>query len=421
MRNKWKLLLILGALLFCCHSYASLTIVVPEYNTKTNFYESGTLNNTGTIGYGYTGNMPLFGYFNPVVSTSGDRYYASSAFGVFDININTGIPEEITNGSGNSYENVYSILLHPDNKHLYIVTYDSNIDSSEIILVDTTTRQESTRISSLGKAISIGLSDDKNTLYSLQYKPADGKLLLSKRNSLSLGLQDEQLLQFNVGASYVPTAEHQNLVVNSDIIYVTTNSHYLRTINPSTYEVSPEFAPSDISNYYQASRISVIEDKVFAIYTHYNNGGFSLIAFNKNSHEVLSIKDFINYRGSYIAYDAISRQLLFRGAYATGSSLDGRMIAIDIDSYEVVKEISNLYAAPSGLAIQPADSTPQEELSLSTQRINAAIVLCQNDTTGQAVYAAITQGSNAWNCEQSGLVVNPGDTVTVGVQGIVKP
>ena len=44
-------------------------------------------------------------------------------------------------------------------------------------------------------------------------------------------------------------------------------------------------------------------------------------------------------------------------------------------------------------------------------------VICRNKTTGQEVTIEILGGSNSWNCEEAGLIVNPGDKVRMRIKG----
>ena len=53
----------------------------------------------------------------------------------------------------------------------------------------------------------------------------------------------------------------------------------------------------------------------------------------------------------------------------------------------------------------------------SVTGVSPTVVVCRNLTTKQSIRMKLSDGMTAWNCEQAGLVVNPGDRIQITVQG----
>jgi hypothetical protein len=55
--------------------------------------------------------------------------------------------------------------------------------------------------------------------------------------------------------------------------------------------------------------------------------------------------------------------------------------------------------------------------SLTGMSVTKGKVICRNVTTKQTVKMSIPEGARSWNCEQTGLVVNPGDIIKQTIMG----
>jgi hypothetical protein len=63
------------------------------------------------------------------------------------------------------------------------------------------------------------------------------------------------------------------------------------------------------------------------------------------------------------------------------------------------------------------DGVSREPLGGSASGLHIDKVSCKNKTTGQKVAIKIDGVSTVWDCEEAGLVVDPGDEVSMKAMG----
>lgn len=123
--------------------------------------------------------------------------------------------------------------------------------------------------------------------------------------------------------------------------------------------------------------------------------------------------DFIPFS---LVYDRAHDAVHMLGLYDRDHS-NGVIAAISATSYQLL-HIAEVLSFPFGIALQ-AEPQVVAPLGMQVQGMHANIVKCINDTSEQEVYIPHQVGDTVWSCEQQGMQIRQGDTVTIGVKGDV--
>ena len=110
-------------------------------------------------------------------------------------------------------------------------------------------------------------------------------------------------------------------------------------------------------------------------------------------------------------YDSALGKVSVSG-FSMSPTVSGRVATIDAATGAVEYDVTSGFIS-GDIIIKPET----EDLSLSVKSLAASTVQCINNTTGQTVYITPAAGEQAWNCESNGLLVAPGDSVTVTASG----
>lgn len=159
---------------------------------------------------------------------------------------------------------------------------------------------------------------------------------------------------------------------------------------------------------------TVAMDDTYIVVTH---GSANVDVYNAGDYSLVSSNNLETSGWSMIMdadYDSELGKVSVSG-FSMTPTVSGRVTTIDAATGTIEYDVTSGFISYD-LVIKPAT----EDLSLLVKGVAANSVQCINNTTGQTVYITPAAGEQAWNCESNGLLVSPGDSVTVTAGGTAE-
>ena len=339
---------------------------------------------------------------SPVVHPSGSSLYVTSTQYVHFLNLETGLNYPIYSRYFGSFG---LLMLDPTGQHLYVFSMEPSYGFGALAILETST-QTQIKYVPITPIAQAGLSAD-GTLYSTEAITENGNsgVVFRKRKALTLELIAETPLAPELGELFV--RHPRPMPVVGDYAYAISDETGVTPINIATMAVQPrvEVDANIIQIVVGDETVFVLDDvNTIHIYNALDMALLNSVSF-----------DFIPFS---LAYDHIHNAVRIMGLYDLDHS-NGVIAAISATSHQLI-HIEEALSFPSGMALQSAPEVATS-LGMQVQGVDASIVKCINDTSGQIVYIPHQAGEMAWNCEQHGLQVSQGDTVTIGAKGSVPP
>ena len=289
-------------------------------------------------------------------------------------------------------------IISPDGKYIYISSISAQTGGGPrvISVVDTSTNTLVSNINldpSIDGAIHLAIHPIQNILYVVSSASFSATSTITEFDTTT----QQTIATTTINASINDVAIHPS----GQYIYAATNDKSLEVIDTSTRSVV-----SSIPLNYAAIHLAIHTNGKTVYVTHYTNAALSIIDTDTNSLlETVSLPVYPTDVATHPSGNS---------AYVTGFSsttFTGAVSVLNSSSNQITETIS-VSSIPYQITIGPIP----KPVGGSVTGISSATVTCSNSTSGQSVL--INLGTlTTWNCESSGLQVNPGDTINMTING----
>jgi len=391
-----------------------------------------------------------------LASTCATAGSAKIYVGNFDDNIyvhdlSTGMEEAVIEIADHNNPSPYGLFITPPGDELFIITAAGWAMDQEFIVYDTVQNTEKRR------GIISRTSARERKLRFGEYSPDGGKIYFLPQRVVRSGFTPFQVFDTNLmimtdqtdlsfdGRSMLTSPDGSRLYLKGrlwnsvDIITKVLDADTLEVIvetdviNGSLGAMSPA---GDYMVVYYREQLKFVDTETLQVLPGSEvtvNGWIKSVSIDDNhmvvmrgiaSVDIYDLEDLsllfsidltsLGWYTTLVAdYDEKSGKLSV-GGFSMSPSVSGRVATIDVATGNIEYDVVSGYI-PSNIVIKPS----ADGLSLLVKRLVADSVQCTNNTTGQVVYISPAAGEQGWDCESHGLLVAPGDSVSMTASGTV--
>jgi len=199
---------------------------------------------------------------------------------------------------------------------------------------------------------------------------------------------------------------------SGNYLYLSYDGNGLRLIDVNTLQVLPEtllpnshgefLAKGDVLIQANVGKVNIYNIDDYSLRGDFPYGSLGMNAIDSFDYELTTNK---------IAFVGMIPKPDYSGLLQVLSVIDAGTATLDY--VKTFEENTDLWGSHVEIV---ADAV---NLGLTLQKVNASVIKCINNTTGQEVVITPQSGEMSWDCEAGGLLVNSGDTVTIGGMGVI--